>query len=137
MVVIYCNYKIDTELFYQTEHFRLAGSRHSVDYSVLSNGNLKKNCARAPAYYHKDSGGLAGGLLSADKRNFHILAAVGTGGCDDHRAAHYTFGNRGDHRIDIIQPLVQGIKARLQLLQFGVIISGVFLIAVRFIRSSS
>ena len=57
-----------------------------------------------------EEGHLPAWFLGTDKSNLHILAAMGAGGRDNHRAAHDALGNSGDHRIDVVQSAVKCIQ---------------------------
>jgi hypothetical protein len=62
---------------------------------------------------------------------------MGTGGNDDQRAVHYTFGDGCNHRIDIIQTAVQCIDSRFKLQNFAVFTACAFSVIGRLFRSSS
>jgi hypothetical protein len=54
--------------------------------------------------------------MHADNGNFDTTAAAGTGYIDGNGLSHYPLCNRGNHRINVVETLVQQVKALPNLL---------------------
>ncbi len=94
-------------------------SRHGYGQNCSSRATLILNAKRNLSYGRILTGNdLSLGLAAADEGDFHFLVAMGTGDVDGDELAEYAFGHCSDHRVDIVEALVQQIEASFQALQF-------------------
>jgi hypothetical protein len=71
-----------------------------------------------PSVINYARGKLFLGLVHAAEDNFHDMPAAGAGDVEGDRLAHYPFHDGSDHRIKVIEALIQQVKSFVQAVDF-------------------